>query len=70
MTNSTQITVNQDLVTLESMPEYLRESHRAAGNWGTYPANGAVRERMSRADAEWVIEHDKDEYAHIVGVDA
>jgi len=23
-----------DLVTIEEMPEYLRASHRAAGNWG------------------------------------
>lgn len=29
--------------TIEWMPEHLRESHRAAGNSGQYPANGALR---------------------------
>lgn len=57
---------SDDMVTLETMPEHLCASHRAAGNWGTYPANGAVRERMSRSEAEWEIEHDDDGYAHIV----
>lgn len=57
---------SDDMVTLENMPSHLRASHRAAGNWGTYPANGATRERMTRADAEWEIEHDDDGYARIV----
>ena len=57
---------SDDMVTLESMPEHLCASHRAAGNWGQYPVNGAIRERMTRADAEWEIEHDEDGYAHIV----
>lgn len=27
----------------ETMPDHLRSSHRAAGNWGSHPHNGAVR---------------------------
>jgi hypothetical protein len=34
------------LVTLETMPDYLKESHIAAGNSGSYPFNGAQRERV------------------------
>ena len=40
------------LVVVEWMPLCLRESHRAAGNAGVYPNNGADRVLMSRADAE------------------
>ena len=31
------------LTLIETMPAHLVGSHRAAGNWGDYPANGAVR---------------------------
>lgn len=31
------------LMLVETMPEHLRASHIAAGNSGTYPANGAQR---------------------------
>lgn len=55
-----------NMVTLETMPDQHVASHRAAGNWGTYPANGAVRERMTREDAEQIIADDEDGYAHIV----
>ncbi len=41
-----------DLVTIEWMPEHLRASHEAAGNWGSYPANGAKRLRCCPACAE------------------
>lgn len=41
-----------ELVTVEWMPEYLRESHRAAGGWGSYPHNGAQRLRCCPACAE------------------
>ena len=37
---------------VEWMPEHLRESHRAAGNSGAYPANGALRLRCCSACAE------------------
>lgn len=32
-----------ELVVVEWMPEHLRASHRAAGNSGSYPHNGAAR---------------------------
>ena len=54
-------------VVVETMPEYLRESHRAAGNWGRYPANGAERHRVTRAEAEQIVEADTYGYARIVG---
>lgn len=38
----------RDTVVVEWMPEWLRESHRAAGNSGVYPHNGAIRVRVSR----------------------
>lgn len=55
-------------VTLETMPDHLRGSHRAARNWGVYPHNGAERTRMPREDAEAIVESDPDGYAHIVEV--
>lgn len=55
-----------DIVTVETMPDHLRSSHRAAGNWGVYPLNGAHREEMSRAEAEEIVEADEDGYDHIV----
>jgi hypothetical protein len=56
------------LVTVEHMPEQFKSSHRAANNWGQYPMNGAVREKMSREEAEQLIAADEDGYAHIVSV--
>lgn len=41
-----------DLVVVEWMPEHLRSSHEAAGNWGVYPYNGAERLRCCPACAE------------------
>lgn len=41
-----------DLVIVEWMPEHLRASHEAAGNWGEYPYNGAQRLRCCPACAE------------------
>lgn len=67
-----------DPVVVERMPEYLRGSHRAAaagGNWGSYPANGAERVIVERAETEvWCYDVDSDdfigigadEYDHIV----
>jgi hypothetical protein len=48
------------------MPDYLRGSHQAAGNWGVYPHNGAVRERVSPEEAKEIVAADPDGYAHIV----
>lgn len=50
---------------LEIMPTAVRESHRAAGNAGIYPHNGAVRLLADRADAEAVVETDG-EWSRIV----
>ena len=33
-------------VVVEWMPEFRRASHEAAGNWGCYPHNGAMRLRV------------------------
>lgn len=41
-----------DIVVVERMPAHLRGSHKAAGNWGEYPHNGAERVLMTREDAE------------------
>jgi hypothetical protein len=54
----------EDAVIVERMPEYLRDSHRAAHNWGSYPHNGAERVIMSRSEAEENVLGD--EYDHIV----
>ena len=35
-------------VTVYYMPEFLRESHRAAGNSGVYPLNGSLRLYVSQ----------------------
>jgi hypothetical protein len=55
-----------DLVVLERMPDQHRGSHRAAGNWGRYPGNGAERTVVSREWAEQAVEEDEDGYDHIV----
>lgn len=42
----------KELVTVEWMPEHLRASHEAAGNWGSYPHNGAERHLCCSVCAE------------------
>lgn len=49
-------------VTIEWMPPWLRSSHGAAGNCGSYPHNGAQRLRVSRECAELLA----DEWTEIV----
>lgn len=49
---------------VETMPDYLRASHRAAGNWGTWPANGAERSIVDECD----VPDGSDEYDHVVRV--
>ena len=49
-----------DAVTVEYMPEWLRASHEAAGNRGAYPANGAVRIRVTPECAELMTKTDGD----------
>lgn len=53
-------------VVIETMPDCWRESHRAAGNWGRYPHNGATRVVMTRVEAEDIVADDSDGYDHIV----
>lgn len=52
-----------EYVLVERMPEYLRASHRAAGNWGAYPHNGAKRVLVHR---DWAPEEGDDEYDHVI----
>lgn len=54
------------MVTVETMPDWCRASHRAAGNWGVYPHNGAERSEVTEEEAAELIESDPDGYAHIV----
>lgn len=55
-----------DLVVIETMPDCWRASHRAARNWGRYPANGSERTLVTRAEAEEIVDADADGYDHIV----
>jgi hypothetical protein len=59
-------TENTTTVTVETMPDWLRDSHRAAGNWGQYPSNGAVRQRVEIGEAEELVESDDDGYNKII----
>lgn len=47
---------------IETMPDHLRGSHRAAGNWGVYPHNGAERRIVDECD----LPDESDEYDHAV----
>lgn len=47
---------------IETMPDHIRGSHRAAGNWGTYPANGAQRRIVDESE----LPDDDAEYDHVV----
>lgn len=47
-----------DTAVVEWMPEWIRASHTAAGNHGTYPHNGALRLRCERSCADRLIESD------------
>ena len=53
-----QVPLPQEQVTLETMPDCHRASHRAARNWGRYPANGAERSRVSREEAGAIVAAD------------
>lgn len=58
--------LTDNLVLLERMPEHYRDSHRAARNWGRYPANGAIRVVVSTEWAEQDVSEDGDGYNHVV----
>lgn len=44
-----------ETVVIEVMPRSLRDSHTAAGNRGSYPANGADRLRVHRDCADQIL---------------
>jgi hypothetical protein len=49
-----------EVALVETMPEQFRASHRAAGNSGTYPHNGAVRRHVCFGCAEALIEDEEE----------
>lgn len=55
-----------NLVVIEVMPTHHRSSHRAAGNWGTYPHNGATRFSATEDEADRIVREDTDGYDRIV----
>jgi hypothetical protein len=55
-----------EYVLVETMPDHLRGSHRAARNFGAYPANGSIREWVNATEAEELVENDPDGYNRIV----
>ena len=48
-----------DTAAIEWMPPFLRASHEAAGNRGTYPANGAERLIVHHECADMLIVGDE-----------
>ena len=52
-------------VILETMPDH-KGSHEGCGNWGKYPANGAVRKVCLLSEAKEAVEADASGYAWIV----
>jgi hypothetical protein len=57
-----------DMVVIEYMPKYFRESHILARNKGIYPHNGAIRAAVSSICAEEIMQDDP-EWACIVNED-
>lgn len=55
------------MVVVEWMPEYLRPSHEAAGNSGSWPHNGSERLEVSADCADWIVEGEGD-WAELVDV--
>lgn len=52
--------VEDDLVVVETMPEWLRASHAAARNSGVYPHNGATRVAVDAETAAEMVQSDPD----------
>lgn len=61
----TTTTTCPDTIIIEIMPAYLRETHRAAGNSGSYPHNGSAR-YIIPADLSGYVE--EDEWTRVVRV--
>jgi hypothetical protein len=57
-----------ELVVVEYMPEYLRQSQTASGNMGCHPNNGSVRVVAQRDCAEMLICEESD-WSSIVSTD-
>lgn len=47
-------TTNDTLTKIEYMPKELRASHKAAGNSGRYPSNGAIRLQVCSSCLEMI----------------
>lgn len=54
---------NSTYVLIETMPDHLRGSHRAARNWGVYPHNGSKRAVVTVEQAAALVD---EEYDHVV----
>lgn len=52
-------------VVIEFMPESFRASHSAAGNVGSFPANGASRVRVALSCADFMLANDSDWCAEV-----
>lgn len=48
----------EEMVVVEYMPEYLRATHEAAGNSGSYPHNGSHRVAVCLECADLLIDED------------
>lgn len=55
-----------DLVLVEYMPRQFRESHKAAGNSGRYPHNGAIRAAIHHECAEWLTANESGAWFEIL----
>ena len=54
------------LLLIETMPAHLVASHKAAGNFGVFPANGAERSLVDAADVDTYLTDNS--YDHVVRV--
>lgn len=50
----------EEMILIEWMPPYLRESHRAAGNAGVYPHNGSVRALVEWSCGQTLLDAEPD----------
>jgi len=55
------------LLLIETMPSHLVASHKAARNFGSFPANGAERLIVDAADVDTYLDADNG-YDHVVRV--
>lgn len=49
-----------ETIVVEWMPHHLRASHEAAGNWGVYPLNGAIRLRVHPECADRIMSDEEE----------